>query len=393
MNLSNHESMVYAVDGIGHVYAVDHMLMKVTSTVVYGQTGASCGKMLCKGIRSLNHHLLDSNGELYLIVWDYSWWKNSSDAPFEVYKLNKGQRKWVCVKNFGGGMLFVSPDWSFVAFNHYRISGKAIVYSSRCLSSSDEVPASYSLFQARSIDLGGFHLLHEEKRDRDLVPTSVYKDMANMMWPPPTWFLPDTFSSTRDEEHEGQSDFCVQHCPTCIDEVPCAYEDQHSRVKFEELCIGSDHVYILQKVWVRHGNILAGCNVHSKRMISCALESLAELIIILQGNTGRTLTEVQCNDITSILCDLKHMNLRVEWLSPFVEKAVALHISKPIIAALAELDKAIARAIEMKMKVSNDLINMDELVKELEKDRIQLFERMPISGPVDLDQCLAKRLF
>ena len=47
----------------------------------------------------------------------------------------------------------------------------------------------------------------------------------------------------------------------------------------------------------------------------------------------------------------------------------------------------------MKMKVSDGLANMDELVKALEKDRICIFERMPIPGPINLDQCLAKGLF
>lgn len=388
-NVGNYDNMVCALDSGGHVYVVDHILMKVTNTILLEETLALRAERHRKVLRSVNHHhVMESGGELYLIVWDYHHSASSSGEAFAVYKLNKGQLKWVSVETFDYDVLFVSPEWCFLVFvnNHIRFSGKAIVYSSHCFYSANAVHSSCSLFGGSSVDLG-FHLVLKELSDNYSVLHYFDRDMADMVWLAPTWFWPDTFSSIGNEEDkDGQSD-----------EVPCdsEYQDpkcEFSKVRFEA-DISPDLVPILQKVWAKHGNILEGSNVHSKFMISCALESLAKVVIILEGNSGTTLTEAQCNDMTSTMWDLRHLSLRVEWLVPFVEKAVALHISKPMIAALAELDKAIARANAMKMKVSDDLANMDELVKALEKDRICIFERMPIPGPINLDQCLAKGLF
>lgn len=212
-NVGNYDNMVCALDAGGHVSLVDHMLMNVTNSILLGENLALRGEMLRKGLKSLNHHVMESGGELYLIVWDYDRWMSSSDEAFAVYKLNKGQLKWVSVETFDHDVLFVSPEWCFLVFvnNRIRFSGKAIVYCSRCLFYADDVRSSCSLFQGYAVDLG-FHLVLNELSDNYSAVRHFARDMADMVWLAPTWFWPDTFSSIGNEEDkDGQSD-----------EVPCA---------------------------------------------------------------------------------------------------------------------------------------------------------------------------
>jgi len=156
------------------------------------------GGMRHKGLKSLRHHVMESGGELYLIVWDYYHSTLSSDEAFGVYKLHEGQRKWVSVGRFDYDVLFVSPEWCFLFFmnNPVTFSGKAIVYCSRCFGNANDVRSSCSLFRGYNINLG-LHLVLRELNDHYSVLRYFDRDMANMLWLPPTWFWPDTFSSIR----------------------------------------------------------------------------------------------------------------------------------------------------------------------------------------------------
>lgn len=163
-------------------------------------------------------------------------------------------------------------------------------------------------------------------------------------------------------------------------------------MNFEGADIRPELVSILQKIWAKYGNVLEGCNVHSKDMLKSALKLLAKAVTILQTTSGRTVTKLQCDDVSSILMDLKSLNLRVEWLEPFVEKAMKLHRIKLIIRALEDVEKSIAETKEMKMKLSKELANSDQVVEEPQEDEALVYDRILIEGNVDLDQCIGKGL-
>lgn len=163
-------------------------------------------------------------------------------------------------------------------------------------------------------------------------------------------------------------------------------------MKFEGVYIRSDLVPTLQKVWVKHGNIIEGSSVHSEDMLACTLESLATVIIILQSNSGRTLTKSQCDYTNSVLMDLLQVRFKVQWLVPFVEKATALHQSKPLIDGLTEIDKKIALFEEKKAKFVEELTTMEEVQKELKEEKKLLSEKIPIKEHDHLDQCIGEGL-
>lgn len=126
-------------------------------------------------------------------------------------------------------------------------------------------------------------------------------------------------------------------------------EKDVSHSKFQGVDVSSHLVPILQKIWDKHGNIMEGHVVNSNSLLTWALESLAKTIIILQSDSGRSLDESEAKYLKSILLDFRLMHFKIDWLVPFVEKALALHKNKVIM----ELEMA-------KSKLQTELCEVEE---------------------------------
>lgn len=164
-------------------------------------------------------------------------------------------------------------------------------------------------------------------------------------------------------------------------------------MKFEGVYIRSDLIPTLQKIWAKHGNIAERSIVRSKNMLACALESLAEVIKILQSSSGNSLTKSQYDYTSSVLMDLLQLHFKVEWLVPYVEKARNLYRSKPLIYGLTELEKNIARVEGMQVKLVKELKNLEKVRNELKEEKSLLSQKIQIKEhEYDLNQCIGEGL-
>lgn len=160
-------------------------------------------------------------------------------------------------------------------------------------------------------------------------------------------------------------------------------------MSFTGIGIQSDFLPVLEKIWVKYGDVIEGSAIRSCDTKATALESLAKMVLILQANSGKTLTEDKVHYLSSTLSDLQLMHLKVDWLVPFVEKALALHKSMQLEAVLAEIDKATVVARDMERKF---LEKIAEVKEGLKRDRKIVSDCLPLFGPTDRDQCLGEGL-
>ncbi|KMT10111.1 hypothetical protein BVRB_5g118740 [Beta vulgaris subsp. vulgaris] len=153
--------------------------------------------------------------------------------------------------------------------------------------------------------------------------------------------------------------------------------------KFRGIDVESEHLPVLQKIWMEHGDVVEGSAIRSCDTIAVALSSLAKMVLVLQTNSGDTLTDEQAHYLGSTLSDLQYMRLKVDWLTPFVEKVLMMHKSKQLQASLVELK---AKTEEMEQKFLSD---MAEMKQRLDKN-IRLVSE---SIKVDHSKCLGEGLF
>ncbi|XP_056684428.1 putative F-box protein At3g25750 [Spinacia oleracea] len=70
--------------------------------------------------------------------------------------------------------------------------------------------------------------------------------------------------------------------------------------KFQGLDVESNHLPVLQNVWMKHGDIVEGSLIRSCDTKTMAFASLAKIILILQTNSGKTLTDDQAIILTRL---------------------------------------------------------------------------------------------
>ncbi|XP_056685155.1 uncharacterized protein [Spinacia oleracea] len=150
----------------------------------------------------------------------------------------------------------------------------------------------------------------------------------------------------------------------CIISANQSNRSDNLTVKFEGFDIRSSLVPVLQNVWSRHGNIVENSIIRSGDLIAKALESLANVILILEGNSVRSLNDCQVDKLGSTLSDLRCFHFKVDWLVPCVENAIELH----------KLGQIRAQTAEKRLKL------LEELAFQIWK--------LPFNGNVDLDQLL-----
>uniref|UniRef100_A0A803L891 F-box domain-containing protein n=1 Tax=Chenopodium quinoa TaxID=63459 RepID=A0A803L891_CHEQI len=204
-------------------------------------------------------------------------------------------------------------------------------------------------------------------------------------------YLPPPGSDKKHEEDTSKKASAAETTP----EIPSvlASKDCESNHKFqslESLDIKPNLLSTLQLIWNKHDILVGKYTVQSKDMLTCALESLAKLIITLQNTTARTLTDSLAKDLESVLYDLHCARLSVGWLVPFVQRALALHKNKPLIEYLMAIDKEKAQVD----KEERDFLARTAQVKqELEERRACLSAKISIPEPINLDQSLGEGLF
>ncbi|KNA10272.1 hypothetical protein SOVF_145890 [Spinacia oleracea] len=159
------------------------------------------------------------------------------------------------------------------------------------------------------------------------------------------------------EEFKNQAN--VDSAPAVNSPLKC-FEKDISQSKFLGVDVSSHLVPILQKIWTKHGNITEGHVVTSNYLLTWALESLAKIIIILQSDPGRSLDDSQAKYLKSTIRDLQLMGFKLDWLVPFVEKALLLHKNKVIM----ELEMAKSKLQTELREVEGKLAEQGELAPE-----------------------------
>ncbi|XP_021762794.1 uncharacterized protein LOC110727541 [Chenopodium quinoa] len=165
-------------------------------------------------------------------------------------------------------------------------------------------------------------------------------------------------------------------------------QSDNSTVKFEGLEIRSNLLPTLQKVWSKHGNLIENITIRNGDIVSRALESLASAVLILEENPVRTLTDSQADYLSSTLSDLRSMQFKVDWLVPFVEKAVELHKSKLLMDSLDKLGHCKAQVAQKKSKLLEEVAALDKLADELEEEIAGVSKVVSLYGNVDLGKPL-----
>ncbi|XP_074285269.1 uncharacterized protein LOC141610876 [Silene latifolia] len=156
--------------------------------------------------------------------------------------------------------------------------------------------------------------------------------------------------------------------------------------KFEGLDIRSDLVPILQKIWHNHGNIVKDSIVRSGDIVARALESMAAMVQILEDNPIQFLSDSQADYLNSTLSDLRNICFKVHWLVSYVEKALKVHKSKPLVESLNNLSQLSSKVKERRAILLGELANLDEEENKLKEEMMKVSKMIPFSGQVKLDE-------
>ncbi|XP_056686250.1 uncharacterized protein [Spinacia oleracea] len=348
---------------------------------------------------------------------------------YELFNVNSSLYQWVKVQSFGDDkqVLFVSKNYCFLAsaaeFPGCELSN-CIVFS------RDAFPRRSKSGGWKSKVLTRFE---EEPQVYRLGSNDCFKPVSAFpinLWSPPLWISSDhTPAVSLPQPHRGhigskdmppsvssseegapqQSLTQNRSAPspefrTNTHSVSRAYitsitqssRSENSTVKFEGLDIRSTLLPTLQSLWFKHGNLVENSTISNGDIIARALESLATAVLILEENSARALSDSQADYLSSTLSDLRCMQFKVDWLGPYVEKAIELHKSKPLMMPLMDtldtLGHCKTRVAERISKLLEELAQLDKMDDELEEDMANVSKMIPFSGNVDLDKPLGAGL-
>ncbi|XP_074285271.1 uncharacterized protein LOC141610878 isoform X1 [Silene latifolia] len=143
---------------------------------------------------------------------------------------------------------------------------------------------------------------------------------------------------------------------------------ESTTTKFEGFDIRSDLIPTLQKIWRKHENIIKDSIVRSGDIVARALESLAIMVRILEDNPAQSLSDSQADYLTSTLSDLRNICFKVYWLVPFVEKALKVHRSKPLVESLNNLSQLSSQVKERKTILLDELAKLNDEENKLREE-------------------------
>lgn len=158
--------------------------------------------------------------------------------------------------------------------------------------------------------------------------------------------------------------------------------------KFEGLDIKSNLIPTLQKIWSKHGNIIENCILSNGDLKSRALESVANVVLTLEENSALDMSDDQSDNLKSTLTDLRVICFDVNWLAPYVEKALELHQSKPLVESLHNLGQLKIQASVQKSRLLKELAKLDDLEKEYNEGMANLSKLLPFTDEVGIEKPL-----
>ncbi|CAO2826480.1 unnamed protein product [Amaranthus hypochondriacus] len=158
--------------------------------------------------------------------------------------------------------------------------------------------------------------------------------------------------------------------------------------KFEGLDIKSNLIPTLQKIWSKHGNIIENCILSNGDLKSRALELVANVVLTLEENSALDMSDDQSDNLKSTLTDLRVICFDVNWLAPYVEKALELHQSKPLVESLHNLGQLKIQASVQKSRLLKELAKLDDLEKEYDEGMANLSKLLPFTDEVGIEKPL-----
>ncbi|KAL2902037.1 F-box protein SKIP23 [Bienertia sinuspersici] len=275
-----------------------------------------------------------------------------SKTRFEVFLLKEEDHCWISMTDMGDWILFLMFDNVFVV-KAKRIpgcKGNCIVFPKNLFSlHSQEFCEDYKLFEGASkyMEVGVYFLGEDHCRlvasepgfsDLNDYSSSLYSlTSEGEVFPDSTQNIEDTQDAQSLAQLHNIEDKSQQEIPNETNNVP---------VSVDTSC--------------EHGNIIENNVIASNGLMTWALESLANMILILQSNTGTSLNEVQAEYLKSTLIDLQSMNFRLGWLVPYVEKALTLYKNKEQIDTIAKLE---TRKSELLTELNETVVRVADLKK------------------------------
>ncbi|XP_074285266.1 uncharacterized protein LOC141610875 [Silene latifolia] len=191
-------------------------------------------------------------------------------------------------------------------------------------------------------------------------------------------------NSTNDAVEEETSGKNITHA---IPKAPTSSTTESmGTTKFEGLEIRSDLIPTLQKIWQKHGNIIKDSIVRSGDIVARALESLAIMVRILEDNPAQSLSDSQADYLTSTLSDLRNICFKVYWLVSFVEKALKVHRSKPLVESLNNLSQLSSQVKERRAILLDEVAKLNEEENKLKEEMGKISKMIPFSGQVKFDE-------
>uniref|UniRef100_A0A803L8A6 KIB1-4 beta-propeller domain-containing protein n=1 Tax=Chenopodium quinoa TaxID=63459 RepID=A0A803L8A6_CHEQI len=338
----NFRGRVCAVDRRGRTYWVDNgVLGKVLAMdKTPGEGLQGCWKK----------RLVESFGELYLVTRCPMY----MNVVFEVYKLNEKCKKWDKLEGIGNDrILFATIDGCFFvpAMDLPGFSGNCIVvgrdvfppynaYNNE-LESNWTRPDIATAFEVVIFDFGsGEWRPVEADPEFSRKGEEVLKDSVSENCPESIGINEASSSLENNKpsaEGSGASSKMHENTTIAVDNTTLVVEPARiitneplergviGRTKFQGIKVSSDLLPTLEEIWAKHGNVLEGNTLRGGYVLGWALESMANMAILVQNTSDGSMTEPQADYLCSNLHHLQLLGFNVMWLVPSIVKALNMY--------------------------------------------------------------------
>ncbi|KMT10071.1 hypothetical protein BVRB_5g118340 [Beta vulgaris subsp. vulgaris] len=380
-DILNFKGKLYAVDRRGRAYRMDDkslLMREIVDKPLSDDASPTDDK---------KYHLAELWGELYLVHKCLKF-----GTKFHVYRLKEKEKEWEEVEEGirDENILFVTYDGCFLArtkdFPGWR--GNSIVYynTNTFPLYNVEILDDFGKKDDR-LDIGVFH--HGcDNPGWDIAYHEVSQRYCDVFWPPPAWLSPGTNSSTstsEEEDEELESDSSgqsssqslsqvetsedagdTQNVPMDITSAKTAQNDVY-KGKIPGVFVSPEFIPTLNKIWDKHGNVIPqprGRAMQNKDKLKSALESLAKTVMLLQSPSGMCLDNSEVAYINSTVYELECMHFKLDWLYPFIQKALALHNRQQQLDFVKRLEMSKSKLLEQLHDVECGLAKHRKLAEE-----------------------------
>ncbi|XP_074285246.1 uncharacterized protein LOC141610860 [Silene latifolia] len=162
--------------------------------------------------------------------------------------------------------------------------------------------------------------------------------------------------------------------------------------KFEGFDISIDSVSTLEKIWLKHGNIVQNSVMRNRDIIAMSLESLVTMVRILDDTSAQSLSDEEVEYLESTLSDLEYNLFKVDWLIPSIEKAQNFHKSKPLMESLNNLSHLRSQAKDRRAILLEELTKLDVEENKWKEEMTKISKMIPSYGQVKFDEPIGSGL-